>query len=150
MQILAKTWPAALAVIWLTGCAHQIAEYSLEAYKNATSLKAETGALIDKSGEPYARHVEDVDELTVKINSAYEFSAGTPRNAISAAQWNILRDPDGNLYGGFVSTWKDEGTTSAAYRKAKKRQVNRAFDYIICLEANKQTFKPCGPPASAQ
>ena len=35
-------------------------------------------------------------------------------------------------------------------RAAKKQQLDRAFDYIICLEANKQESRPCSaPPALA-
>jgi hypothetical protein len=124
-------------------CAPLIAEYSLEAYKNATTLKAETAALIDKAGSPYTDHEKEVNALTTKINAAYEFSAGLPSNQISAQQWQILRDPNGGLYGGFVSVWKKYGSVSATYRQEKKIQISRAFDYIICLEANKKEATAC-------
>lgn len=138
-----------LAILVLGGCAPLIAEYSLEAYKNATSLKAETIALIDKSGSRYSSHSKEVELLTTRINAAYEFAAGLANNAVSAQQWNLLRDPNGNLYGGFVATWRKQGRTSAAYRSAKKRQIGNAFDYIICLESNKKGSTTCAAAAAA-
>jgi hypothetical protein len=139
-----------LFIVLIVGaCAPLIAEFSLEAYKNATTLKAETAALIDKAGEPYSAHAEEVAALTTKMNVAYEFAAGLPSNQLSAQQWQIMRDPNRNLYGGFVSLWKDQGTLSAAFRREKKTQISRAFDYIICLEANKKETTPC-PAAASQ
>jgi len=136
-------------LLLLVGCGSLIADYSLDAYKNATTLKAETAALIDKSNEPYDNHANAVDDLTTKINAAYEFAAGLPSNQISAAQWQILRDPNGKLYGGFLRRWRT-GPLSTAYRADKKRQINRAYDYIICLEANKKEPTVCPVAATTQ
>jgi hypothetical protein len=133
----------------LCGCGSLISEYSIEAYKNATTLKAETLALVDKSTSDYSRNAKDVDELTTKINAAYEFSAGLPSNELSARQWDILRDPNGNLYGGFVKRWKTSGRVSPAYRDEKRDQLGQAFNYIICLEANKKEAKSCTQAVAA-
>jgi hypothetical protein len=139
-----------LSLALVGGCSPLIASYNLDAYKNATTLKAQTGALIEKSNEPYAQHQKDVDTLTTNINAAYEFAAGLPDNQIAAQQWQILRDPRGNLYGGFVRRWKQSGTLGATYRVDKETQINRAFNYIICLEANKNAPTVCPTAASAQ
>jgi hypothetical protein len=138
-------------LLLLGGCAPIISEYSLDAYKNATSLKAETLALIDKSGDKFSAHKTEVDALTTKINAAYEFSAGIPNDHISAAQWQILRNPDGNLYGGFVRTWSGskQGTVLPAYRAGKRKEVSDAFDKIICLEVNKKEAKTCDAAVAA-
>jgi hypothetical protein len=130
----------------VAGCAPLIADYSLEAYKNATSLKAETAALIDQSEEAYANHKADVQALTTKINAAYEFAAGIPDNMISTKQWDLVRGDA--LYGGFVKLWAQQGTTSFIYRAEKKRQLGQAYDYIICLEVNKQSATSCTAAAA--
>jgi hypothetical protein len=143
------TFPKSLPLLLLLlcaalgACAPLIAEYNAEAYKNATTLKAETLAMMDKSGEPYSRHRKDVDTLTTKINAAYEYSAGFASNQLSAQQWNILRNPDGNLYGSFVRLWQARGTLGAGYRSEKQIDIAEAFDYLICLEANKREPRPC-------
>jgi hypothetical protein len=139
-----------LVLLALGGCAPIIADYSVEAYKSATSLKAEVGALIDKSGEKFSLHQKEVDATTTRINAAYEFAAGLANNSISAQQWQILRNPDGNLYGGFVRLWRKQGTTSAAYRSGKSREIAAAFDLIICLESNKKEGRPCASAASEE
>jgi hypothetical protein len=138
-----------LAATLLTSCAPLIAEYSLEAYKNATTLKAEVAGLIDKSGERFATRKAEVEALTTRINAAYEFAAGLPNNQIAAAQWQLIRDPAGGLYGDFVAIWMRAGTLSPAFRAEKKRQIGQAFDYLICLEANKQAPTSCQAAAAA-
>jgi len=138
----AKCLPALLGIlIALSACNPLIASYSALAYQNATTLKIETAALIDKSSEPYGNHREDVEAATMKIDAAHEFVAGIPANAISAKQWEILRG-DG-LYGGFVNTWANQGTTTEVYRTEKKKQLADAFDQIICLELNKNSPTTC-------
>jgi hypothetical protein len=134
---------AAIITLGLGACTPLIAPYSLDAYKNATDLKAETQALIGESGEPYSQHTTDVKALSVKLDAAYEFANGIPKNQISATQWKILVDPNGNLIGGFLRTWSSQGTTSPAYQQEKKAQIGRAFDFIACLEVNKQQAKSC-------
>jgi hypothetical protein len=145
-----RHWLGALClVLVLGGCAPLISEYSLDAHKNATSLKAETLALIEKSGDKYAARKSEVDALSTKIDAAYEFAAGIPNNKLSAAQWNLLRNPNGNLYGGFVSLWAKQGTVSAAYRAGKAKEISDAFNQIICLEANKKEATTCSAAAAA-
>lgn len=140
-----------LAVGLLVGaCAPLIAQYNPEAYKNATSLKAETLSLIDKSGEAYSTRKKEVEVLTTKIDAAYEYVAGLPNNQITAQQWQILRDPNGVLYGAFVRVWQRQGTVSPAFRTQYKLQMAEAFDQIICLEANKQAATSCARVATAQ
>jgi hypothetical protein len=132
-----------VTAIWLIGCAPLISEYSLDAYKNATTLKAEVGAMVDKSGDAYASREDEVEALTTKIDAAYEFAAGLPDNALSTGQWQRMRDPEGGLYGGFVRLWREKTKTSPFYRKEKKKQLGAAFDYIICLEVNKRRARAC-------
>jgi hypothetical protein len=134
---------ALIVAAFLIACAPLIADYSLEAYKNATSLKAEVLALVDKSAEKFSVHKKDVESTTTRINAAYEFAAGQAKNEIVAGQWALLRDPQGPLYGGVISTWRAQTTLSPAYREEKKRQLSDAFDSIICVESNKQASNPC-------
>jgi len=138
-----------IAAGWLAACTPLISDYNADAYKNAATLKAETLSLVDKSGEPYKDRVKEVEALTTKIDAAYEFTAGLPNNQVTAQQWQILRNPDGNLYGGFVRLWRKNGKVGDAFRADKKAQLASAFDYIICLEANKKDSKSCTSIASA-
>jgi len=137
-----------LLLLLLAGCAPLIADYSLEAYKNATTLKAETLDLIDKSNESYGNRKKEIETLTTQINVAYEFAAGTPYNSLSAQQWQLLRDPNGSLYGAYIALWKRSGTiSSTVFRTRAKTVIGMAFDEIICLEASKQTLQSCYPAA---
>lgn len=138
--------PRLVALLLLVACAPLIGAYSEQAYFNATSLKAQSLALVAKSGDSFADHADAVDAVLIDVDAAYEYSAGLPNNAISAAQWRLLRNPEGNLLGGFVRRWREDGSLPAAYRRAKHRQLGLAFDRIICLEINKARAQACGDP----
>ena len=136
------------AAIWLalllSACASLIGPFSPIAYQNATSLKAETLALMDKASEPYAQHSAEVDKLMVNVDKAYEYVAGVPLNETSAEQWLILKKPDGNLLGKFFSRWKRDGSLSKSYITEFRGVISDAYDEIICLEANKKAATSCG------
>jgi hypothetical protein len=149
VRVLAPSGLLLAMAVFLAACGPLIANYSLEAYKNATTLKAETLALVRKSAEPFSSHREEVEALSTRIDAAYEFSAGTPNNQISAAQWSIMRDPDRNMFGGFVEFWRAHGSVSPAFRDEYLGQIAAGFDYIICLEANKERHRPCRDLAEA-
>lgn len=46
--------------------------------------------------------------MVTKIDIAYEYAKGRPKNAISARQWEILKGPNRHLLGGFLQRWKLE------------------------------------------
>lgn len=127
----------------LSACSPLIGPYSPTAYKNATSLKADTLALMDKATEPYSKYEQKVNSLMVEISEAYEYVHGIPSDDLSARQWEIIKKPDGKLLGKFFSRWKSKGTLSRAYILEFRKIVSDAFDEIICLEANKKSAKMC-------
>jgi hypothetical protein len=132
-----------LLVLFLAACSPLIGSYSPTAYENATSLKAETLALMDKADEPFANHRVEVEQHMIELQKAYEFVRGVPSNSISAMQWEILIKRDGDLFGKFVKRWEERSTLSKVLIEEFKKLVADAFDEIICLEANKQTASEC-------
>jgi hypothetical protein len=124
----------------LVGCAPLIADFNTEAYKNATSLKVEAMALVDKSGERFATRRRDVEVFSTKLDAAYEFAVNLPNNQESTAQWQIIRDPNGDYWGAFVKVWRQQGTMGSTFRTEYKGRLGKAFDQLICLE----TAKPRG------
>ncbi|WP_165184062.1 hypothetical protein [Caulobacter soli] len=111
---------------------------------NAASLKSQTLSLLDVTGDPYASHAAEVAALSARIDAAASAAAADPLNTFSARQWSVLRDPNRALYGGTVVLWQSQGTLSPTFRDQKKIQIGRAFDYILCLEANKGQATSCG------
>ena len=120
-----------------TGCL-LISPYSETAYQQATSLKAEAAALMDKATESYNVHKDEIEEFQTKLDQAYEYAKGRPKNELSTRQWEILRDPDRHLLGGFISRWKNEDKLGKAFiNNAKEGLIMQAFDQIIGLESGK-------------
>jgi len=140
---------AFLAAMALTACVPTIAGYDVEAYKNATSLKAETDAVLSHGTEPYAANAARVEALSIKLNAAREYAAGIPRNENSARQWELMVDPNQGLAGGTLRQWRERGQFHQEFINEQRKQIAEGFDYIICLEANKQKATKCGPQAAA-
>jgi hypothetical protein len=125
------------ALALLSACS-LIAHYDQVAYEHATSAKVDTLALMDKATGSYSDHQKDVDALGIELDKAYEYDRGRSLNKITVAQWDILRDPNGNLVGGFLKMWKAKGSLGATFVSEKKIQIGKAFDQIIALESGKQ------------
>ena len=134
---------ALLCFALVAACTPLISPYQEEAYRNATTLKARSLALIDKSGTPFSRNRQSVEMLMVDVDAAFEYANGLPQNRIVAEQWDILRSDD-VLLGAFVRTWEQRGTIQPRFlRNEYKAQIGAAFDKIICLEVNKRSAAAC-------
>jgi len=134
-----KAWfvPIASAFLTLSGCS-LISHYDQVAYEHATSAKVDTLALMDKATGSYDGHQKEIEALVIELNKAYEYDRGRALNKLTVAQWDILRDPNRNLVGGFLKMWKAKGSLSATFIAEKKPQISDAFDQIIALESGKQ------------
>jgi len=134
-----KAWfvPIASAFLTLSGCS-LISHYDQVAYEHATSAKVDTLALMDKATRSYDGHQKEIEALVIELNKAYEYDRGRALNKLTVAQWDILRDPNRNLVGGFLKMWKAKGSFSATFIAEKKPQISDAFDQIIALESGKQ------------
>ena len=132
-----------LTVLFIVGCTPLIGAYSPTAYKNATSLKAETLAIMLEANEPFNDHKASIDSLNVELSKAYEFVNGFPSNSISAQQWAILINKDGDLLGKFFTRWEERDKLSDVLIIEFKSIISDAFDEIICLEANKEKAADC-------
>lgn len=138
VPLAGRTALLGILLLAIAACGPTISEFNARAYEQATSLKVETLALMDKATAPYAEHANAVQHLKTELEKAHEFAKGRPNNEISARQWRILIDPERDLLGGFLADWQKQSSFSAAFVEEKKTQVARAFDTIIELESGKK------------
>ena len=130
------------AAIFLAGCT-LIARYDQAAYEHATSAKVDTLALMSKATGSYDDRTKEVEELVRQLDKAYEYDRGRQLNKFTVAQWDILREPNRDLVGGFLKMWKAKGSLSATFIAEKKNQIADAFDQVIQLESGKpRTARP--------
>ena len=125
-----------LLILLVQGCT-DIASYDQAAYANATSLKVDALDLVGKATSSFSAHTEDIRQLGLKLDKAYEYDKGRNKNEITVHQWDILRDSNRELLGGFFKEWKESGHLLPAYVADKQIQISRAFDTIIGLESGK-------------
>jgi hypothetical protein len=121
------------------------------AHQRAVELKARALGLMMVSHEPFGRHSGDADNLNAEMEKAHELSVAAPDNHVIAAEWAAMKEPGGDLYGGFVRRWQASGAVDEATRATAVDRVTVRFDYILCLEAAKRTKAGrCEPPVTGE
>jgi hypothetical protein len=136
MKIFFRGSLLSLIVGFLAACS-TIATYDQNAYEKATGAKDEALALMDKATGPFSAHEAEIEAVSLTIDKAYEYDRGRTLNSITVKQWEILRDPSRNLFGGFIRRWREKGSLRQAYITEKKTDIAEAFDQIIELERGK-------------
>jgi hypothetical protein len=139
MRIAALRYQLAAVVAFglLTGCS-TIGPFSPKAYEQATSLKVEALATMDKATEPFASKKPEIEALKINIDKSYEYSKGRPQNEETTRQWAIIKDPSRNSLGGFLKRWEDSKTLKKEYIQEAKNLVSDGFDAVIELESGKR------------
>lgn len=119
--------------------------YDQKAYENATTLKARTLALVEKSGEDesYAKNAEAIDDLLISLSAAFEYANGVENNNESAKNWRSLIGDERSLVNGWLKTWRQQTRITQAGVAENSILIGEAFDTIICLEANKRRLTSC-------
>ena len=134
--LLARPFPLLAALLLLASC-RTITTYDQAAYEKATAAKAEALILMDKANDPFSTHQGEVELVLLTVDKAYEYDRGRARNNLTVKQWEVLRNPTGHLFGGFVRRWREKGSLKPAYITEKRSDTAVAFDQIIELERGK-------------
>jgi hypothetical protein len=127
---------AIFAICGLVACS-TIATFDQAAYDKATGAKAEALALMDKATGSFNSHLTEIEAVNLTIDKAYEYDRGRLQNSITVQQWEVLRDSNKNLFGGFIRRWREKGSLKPDYITEKKKDIADAFDQITGLEIGK-------------
>jgi len=145
-----RVWLAQIAILFLlVGCGTTTAPFDQTAQLNAQQLKAQTLALIDRSGNKFTASQNDVTALVAKYDAAASAAASVEKNEPVIQAWGIIRGPQSGSAVEYFNTWKQRGAMRPAIRAEKKAQIGRHFDYLICLESAKQSGTACINPLGA-
>jgi hypothetical protein len=136
MAAFARNLILILFFVVLAGCS-TISPFNQYAYEQATGLKVDALALVDKSTEPYAQHAAEVADLETRCRKAYEYADGLANNQDTANQWKIITDPDGGSLFAYFELWRSEGQVRPAAVKDAEQQLAQHFNQIIQLESGK-------------
>jgi hypothetical protein len=126
-----------IAPVIFQSCVKYIAAYDPIALNHAVSLKSKSINLVNKATEPYTDHEKEILESMQEIEQAYEYACSLPKNNLTVRQWEVLKDPERNLLGGFFKYWKQNGILTQDFIAEISGEISRAFDTIIKLETLK-------------
>ncbi len=127
-----------LSVISVLYLSCSSANFSQTALDHAELIKPEALALMDNAADSYNDYKVEVEQLMQKVDNAYQFAKSRENNDEAAKQWEVLKNPEGNLLGGFMSRWKFQEELSESFINVAKDLVRDAFDEIIELEESKK------------
>ncbi|MBC6492187.1 hypothetical protein ACFSQD_01650 [Flavihumibacter stibioxidans] len=133
-------WLYILLAAGLYSCA-LTAPYDQFVYKESTSLKVDALKLMDKAAKPFESQQEAVEKLNDQLDKLYEYELHRRKNGIRISMWNLLRDPEKNLLGGFLKRWKEKSTLGEPFIDEARIQIGKAFDQLAELESGKITPK---------
>ena len=122
-------------LFFCSGCTPLTAEYDAIAYDRATSIKVDALDLMAKAQTPYVDNIDAIEAIETRIDKAYEYAKGRPRNQIITKQWQIIRDRQRNSLGGFLQRWQEKKTLSRMFIREAHLLVEKGFDQIIGLES---------------
>jgi hypothetical protein len=117
------------------------APYDQFVYKESTSLKVDALKLMDKAEKPFTTQEKEIEKLNDQLDKLYEYEVHRKKNQLRIQMWDLLRNPEKNLLGGFLSRWKKEGQLGTTFISEAKIIVGRAFDQLAELESGKITPK---------
>ena len=122
----------------LAGCA-LMSVYDPASYKTATDLKAQALILVGEATDPPASHVQEIKDVSVKLQQALEYEKGKGKpNTFTVQQWQKMADPQGGLLAEFLAKWqKENAPLRPAYIQGETKNISQGFDDIIKLENNK-------------
>jgi hypothetical protein len=128
-----------LILISMTAC---VTSRDQSALQNASMLKTETLALLNKATESYAAHAQEVANLNARLEQAFDLERSRPDNTKTVQMWDTLLHvnpqlPGSGIYPRFIKQWETKETLKPAYIADKEENVAAAFDKIISLESAK-------------
>lgn len=103
----------------------------------AVDIKVDALRTLERAEEPFSRNQSRIEALRVRMEKASEYARGRPRNEASARQWEIMKDPDGHMMGGFLTRWQQEDSLSHGFIRQAHVLIAEGFDTIIGLESGK-------------
>ncbi|WP_290711109.1 hypothetical protein, partial [Flavihumibacter sp. CACIAM 22H1] len=91
--------------------------------------------------QTYTSQQKEIEAFTDQLNKLYEYELHRKKNQLRIQMWNLLRNPEKNLLGGFLARWKKETQLKPAFITEAKIIVGNAFDQLAELESGKLTPK---------
>lgn len=126
-----------LLMFILTISCNTMSYFDSFSYKETISAKVDALDIMSKATKDYKEYAVEVNALVLQMKKIYEYEKNRPKNTITAKMWEILINPDRNLFGGFIKRWENEGKLNPVFITEMKIQVEEAFGIIIDLENNK-------------
>ncbi len=135
---IVKKFLGLLSLFLLISCtATKTALYDQYSYQKTTELKVTSLQLMSNATTAYNLHKIDADKLLLEMDKQIEYEKNKPNNEISYAMWQIIRDGEKNLLGGFIKRWSEKSSFSTVFVDEAKKQVSNAFDVLIQYEVKK-------------
>ena len=127
-----------LLLILLSNCSMFKPKFDPVGHQYAVTIKKEALALIDKAGESYSLHRDEVYLLMTRVERAYENARLKYKNDGVTGIWDVMRSPEANRLARFMLDWEKEDILDDTYREEAKKLLQENFDLLIKVEESKK------------
>jgi len=107
-------------------------------HQYAVTIKQEALVLMDKAGESFSLHRDEVYLLMTRVEMAYENARLKYKNDAATGIWDVIRSPGANQLARFMQDWEKEDILGAAYINEAKKLLQENFDILIKIEESKK------------
>ncbi|UKJ07159.1 hypothetical protein [Solitalea lacus] len=128
--------PLLLLLLIISSCSPLIASYNEHVYRELTSLKVETNALIGKATNDYTNPETEIEQLDKDLQKLHEYIKGLPKNAETTKMMDIMINGDGR-WEGIKKVWKSSGKLSKAATGEFQAEIAEGFNDMLQLESRK-------------
>lgn len=125
-----------ITLFFFSGCSTMVL-FDQYSYKETIAAKVDALALMEKADEEYEEHREEAEEVFKDMQKIYEYERNRPKNVETTKMWEIMLNPERNMYAGFMQKWENEGSMNPIFVEEASKQVEKGFDVIIDLESKK-------------
>lgn len=114
----------------------------METLTGLETLKLDAVSIMKKGAKSFSSMAPQINEFKAKMTDQIDYEkAKGDKNLKTVQMLEILNNPEGNLLGGFLSRWENEGKLQAPFIKEIAGVVTKNFDKVINLEKKKKKPK---------
>jgi hypothetical protein len=127
-----------MQLVMLVNCSMFKPRFDPVGHQYAVTIKQEALALLDRAGESFSLHQEDVYLLMTRVERAYENARVKYKNDGVTGIWDVMRSPEANRLARFMLDWEKEDILDKDYIADAKKLLQENFDLLIKIEENKK------------
>ena len=126
-----------LPLLFVINSCVSTANFDQYAYAQTTAVKVEAMDLMSNATQNVSGFTTQIKDVDLKLQKIYEYEKNRPKNEVTVKMWDLLLDPNKQLYGGFIKRWQTDSTLNKTFVDEAVKLIGSGFDKVAELESKK-------------